>query len=84
MTNEGPTAKDGSKQISKMTFEEALSALERVVEDLDRGMAPLDEAIEMYVYGTQLRKHCSEKLETAQERVAKIQETTRDEESTSY
>jgi len=62
-----------SNTIAEMSFEEALNSLEKVVENLDRGNTTLDEAIELYVYGTQLRKHCSTKLDSAQKRVAEIQ-----------
>lgn len=52
----------GEKQIAetieKMSFEEALNALEEIVRQLETGKVKLDEAIDFYERGMLLRRHC--------------------------
>lgn len=45
-------------EIDKMTFEEALKALEEIVSQLDSGEIDLDKAVEAYERGTNLKAHC--------------------------
>ncbi len=58
--------------IAKMSFEEALQELESIVEKLERGDAPLEESINIYQRGAQLKAHCETKLKNAQLKVEKI------------
>ena len=58
--------------IAAMSFEEALKELEQIVEKLDSGQVDLDQSIEIYTRGSQLKQHCEGKLRSAQERVDKI------------
>ncbi|MCF8466679.1 MAG: exodeoxyribonuclease VII small subunit [Sneathiella sp.] len=58
--------------ITAMSFEEALKELEQIVEKLDSGQVDLDQSIEIYTRGSQLKQHCEGKLRSAQERVDKI------------
>ncbi|MBV1918625.1 MAG: exodeoxyribonuclease VII small subunit [Sphingomonadaceae bacterium] len=58
--------------ISAMSFEEALRALEEVVRKLEGGDVPLDDSIALYERGEQLRKHCQTRLDAAQARIEKI------------
>lgn len=58
--------------IEKMTFEEALSALEKIVRELEAGKVKLDEAIDFYEQGTLLRLHCEKKLSLARLKIDKI------------
>jgi len=60
------------KAIDKMSFEEALEELESIVEKLERGDAPLEESINVYQRGAQLKAHCEAKLKNAQLKVEKI------------
>ena len=55
-----------------MSFEEALAALEGIVQDLEGGEVPLDQSIAIYERGEALKKHCSELLKAAEDRVEKI------------
>ena len=59
-------------EISKMSFEAALSELEDIVRRLEEGASGLDEAIQAYERGAALKKHCEAKLQEAQNRVEKI------------
>lgn len=54
---------------NELKFEEALKALEKIVQDLEGGDLPLDEACEKYEEGIRLSRTCAKKLETARKRV---------------
>ena len=55
-----------------MSFEAALSELEKLVQELERGQLDLDDAISAYERGTALKEHCRQKLADAQMRVEKL------------
>ncbi len=59
-------------EIQKMSFEEALKDLEAIVQRLESGEISLEESIEVYSRGTQLKRHCEAKLRAARQRVEKI------------
>lgn len=61
-----------SADISAMSFEDALRALEEVVRKLEGGDVPLDDSISLYERGEQLRKHCQARLDAAQARIDRI------------
>lgn len=58
--------------ITALNFEEALSALEEIVRNLENGQVSLEDSIEIYTRGTQLRQHCDNKLKDASQRIEKI------------
>ena len=58
--------------IRKLSFEKALGDLEDLVQRLESGQVNLDDSIELYTRGTQLKQHCETKLRDAKERVDKI------------
>lgn len=60
------------KEVSEMSFEEAMSELEQVVSRLESASVPLDASITLYERGDALKKHCEAKLAAAEEKVAKI------------
>jgi exodeoxyribonuclease VII small subunit len=53
-------------------FEETLSALERVVEHLERGRLTMDESIAWYEAGLGLMRRCSNLLEQAELRISAL------------
>ena len=59
--------------LDKMTFEEAMNELEKLVESLDKGDISLDQAIGAYDRGSQLKDHCQKKLNEAKMKVETIQ-----------
>ena len=61
-----------SADTSQMSFEQALGALEEIVQKLERGDVPLDESIELYERGEKLREACQKRLDAAQARIEKI------------
>jgi exodeoxyribonuclease VII small subunit len=63
---------DIAPDIAEMSFEEALGNLEDIVERLESGNVNLDESIDIYTRGMQLRVHCEAKLSDAQARIEKI------------
>jgi exodeoxyribonuclease VII small subunit len=58
--------------IAAMSFEDALTELERIVRQLEEGKGRLDEAIDAYTRGIALKRHCEGKLAEAQARVESI------------
>ena len=58
--------------ISEMTFEQAMSELERIVTQLERGDVPLEDSITLYERGAELKKRCEAKLKEAEQNVAAI------------
>ncbi len=71
MTDFG-TDTDTRADLSSLSFEDALKALEEVVRRLESGEAPLDQSIELYARGDALRKHCQTRLDAAQARIEAI------------
>jgi exodeoxyribonuclease VII small subunit len=59
-------------EISNLSFEQALAALEDIVQKLERGDVPLDDSIELYARGEALRAACQKRLDAAQARIEKI------------
>ena len=60
-------------ELDKLTFEEAMKELEKLVDSLDKGDVSLDEAIAAYDRGSQLKDYCQKKLHEAKMKVETIQ-----------
>ena len=60
-------------ELEKLTFEEAMQELEKLVDSLDKGDVSLDEAIAAYDRGSQLKDYCQKKLHEAKMKVETIQ-----------
>ena len=56
------------------TFEEAYRQLEEVLNKLEAGGLPLDEAIALYEEGMKLAQRCQQMLEEAELRISRLQE----------
>ena len=61
-----------SEDIAKLSFEDALHALEEIVKGLESGDVKLDQAIDSYARGAALKRHCESKLREAQAKIEKI------------
>ncbi|HUD51554.1 exodeoxyribonuclease VII small subunit [Parvibaculum sp.] len=61
-----------TSDIDKLSFEEALAQLEKIVSQLESGEAPLERSIELYERGTALKAHCEARLKAAEAKVEKI------------
>ena len=54
---------------SELTFEQALAQLEKIVNTLESGSAPLDDSLALYEDAVKLVRFCNDKLESAEQRV---------------
>ena len=54
------------------TFEESLNALEEIVQRLERGDVPLEEALVAFQEGMALSKQCQDTLEKAEKTLTKM------------
>lgn len=70
--DDGKNSTSGEPGIEQMSFEQALSALEGIVQQLERGDVPLDQSISLYERGEKLRAACQQRLDAAQARIEKI------------
>src|ERR1700730_11902666 len=58
--------------VAKLSFEEAMSELEKLVRQLEEGKAKLDDAIGAYERGALLKRHCEAKLSEAKAKIERI------------
>ena len=56
-------------------FEEALTRLEGIVKELEKGELSLESSLARYEQGVRLAKYCSGKLEEAEKRIELLQVT---------
>ena len=55
--------------MAKQTFEKAISLLELIVQDLETGDLPLEEAFKKFEEGVKLSKTCSRKLDETEKKI---------------
>lgn len=58
--------------LTTLSFEQALAELESIVRRLESGETSLEQSIEDYARGTQLKNQCQKKLEEARLKVEKL------------
>ncbi|MGE3770711.1 MAG: exodeoxyribonuclease VII small subunit [Bdellovibrionales bacterium] len=58
--------------IKKLSFEDALGELEKIVKQLEDGKIKLEDAVTAYERGAALKAHCETKLREAQMKIDKI------------
>ncbi|MFV8827970.1 exodeoxyribonuclease VII small subunit [Alkalihalobacterium sp. APHAB7] len=56
----------------ELSFEDAINELESVVEKLEQGDVPLEEAISMFQQGMNLSKLCHDKLTVVEKQLEQI------------
>ncbi|WP_274425479.1 exodeoxyribonuclease VII small subunit [Chelativorans sp. YIM 93263] len=71
MNDDASTAR-ANDDVKSMSFEQALEALENIVNDLERGDVPLEQSIRIYERGEALKAHCDRLLKAAEDKVEKI------------
>ena len=54
------------------TFEQSLARLEEIVRQLEKGDAPLGDALKLFEEGTKLVRDCGAMLDKAEQKVAKL------------
>ena len=59
-------------EIRQMSFEQALEELQQIVARLEKGEGQLDQAIDSYKRGSELKLHCENKLREAKQQIEKI------------
>jgi exodeoxyribonuclease VII small subunit len=72
-----PSLSDVQSLVETGSFEEALAALESVVEKLERGHLAIDEAVAWYEAGLRLARRCTDLLEQAELRISTVDEMYR-------
>jgi exodeoxyribonuclease VII small subunit len=58
--------------MTEPTFEQAQRELEQIVERLEHGQAPLDEALALWERGEELYRLCVGRLDTAQAKIEQL------------
>lgn len=61
-----------TKNISDLSFEDAMAELESIVRNMESGDTKLEDSISAYERGIELKKHCEKKLRDAQSKIEKI------------
>ncbi|MGC9453380.1 MAG: exodeoxyribonuclease VII small subunit [Phycisphaerae bacterium] len=59
----------------KVTFEQALEQLEKIVEQIESGEVSLEESIDKYAQGIKLIKQCRSILDEAERKIQLLSET---------
>ena len=59
---------------SKVSFEEAMSELEQLVDKLEKGELSLDESLEVFQRGIELSKFCSKRLDEVERKITVLLE----------
>ncbi|MFV0395543.1 MAG: exodeoxyribonuclease VII small subunit [Coprobacillaceae bacterium] len=58
--------------MEKKTFEESMNRLEEIIKLLENNQTSLENSVELFQEGITLTKLCSDKLQTIENKVAKI------------
>lgn len=61
-------------KVTELNFEQAMSQLEEIVDELEHGDVPLEKAIELFQKGMGLSQLCSQKLEQVERKIEMIVE----------
>ena len=56
----------------KMSFEESMARLDEIVRQLEKGDAPLENALQLFEEGTALVTKCGKLLDTAEAKIVKL------------
>lgn len=55
--------------MAKKTFEQSIKQLEQIVEELESGDLPLEQAIKKFEEGMKISRFCSEKLDETERKI---------------
>lgn len=67
------------KTVQEPSFEEALLQLEELVQKLEAGELPLEEAMKLYEQGVQLTALCNGRLKSAKLKMEELKKTQHEE-----
>lgn len=59
----------------KLSFEEAMAKLDAIVQQLEQGQVPLEEAVKVFEEGVHLYRLCAGQLEEAEKKLQKLVKT---------
>lgn len=62
----------------KITFEEALESLKKIVEKLEGGLLSLEESLKLYEEGIALTAFCDKELKSAKLKISELKEENDD------
>ncbi len=60
---------------TKKTFEDSINELEEIVEKLEKGECPLDEAVKLFEKGVKISNECHKTLNEAEQKIKILTET---------
>ena len=60
---------------SELKFDKAMERLEKIVEDLESGNMPLEDALKKYEEGVKLSRLCTQKLTEAETKIETLTKT---------
>ena len=58
--------------MSEIKFEKAMTRLEKIVEELERGDLDIDKSLEIFEEGIKMSRACSKKLNEAEAKIEKL------------
>jgi exodeoxyribonuclease VII small subunit len=64
--------KENETKLSDLTYEQAFSELEQIVETLETAQKPLEETVKLYERGQLLVQYCASLLEQADLRIKQL------------
>jgi len=62
----------------KLTFEEAIESLKKIVEKLESGSLSLEESLKLYEEGIALTSFCEKHLKSAKLKISELKEDNND------
>ena len=65
-----------SKNIDRMSYEEALEELKQIVAKLNEGKVTLDESLQLYKRGNELAAYCDKKLREVTQKISEVNKAT--------
>ncbi|HUT73437.1 MAG TPA: exodeoxyribonuclease VII small subunit [Armatimonadota bacterium] len=66
------TTDAGGERGKPKSFEDALARLEQIVERLESGEESLEDSLRLYEEATALGRYCQQRLQAAEQRIAKL------------
>lgn len=67
-----PKAQAGAEAVEETSFEQALERLEAIVDRLEQGELPLEEALAVFEEGVALTRRCAGELDSAERRIEEL------------
>ncbi|MGO8951026.1 MAG: exodeoxyribonuclease VII small subunit [Ktedonobacterales bacterium] len=71
-THDPASGRPGPEEMEPLAFEEALGRLDELVEVLEQGQIPLEEALTLYEEGILMAKRCQRLLDQAELRLQRL------------